>query len=295
MSKTYTNNNRADIFEETLKHLRDDEDTYRLKVSRINESRKMPENSGYNTDIQIVSMSILDAVIKFSNADDEYYSFVYTATASNKQFSSDCKQNGITDEEEFCRRTSISNCFKLIELPLPEYGAIYCEDVAIIRDSEKNDYMFYDEESQCFCNCIIVSPIYMPKLTSIKSMFTEPDLVMTLKKISHMLSILVNNEQTHLVLGSYGYKCDNPPEQIANIFKYLLSTEFKGRFVRIVFAVTNDQHSDNYDIYTRVFNSEKVIDYSSYMEEDEIDINMSRQLNKDKLMSRGKARDRKFI
>jgi uncharacterized protein (TIGR02452 family) len=138
--------------------------------------------------------------------------------------------------------------------PLGEFGGIYSHGVTIFRDTQANGYQLID--SPWRVNFVAVAAYHLPyKVDSIPQKFIDG----TIHKIRAILRIAYNNGQHRLVLGAFGCGAfHNPPNQIARLFKQVLSeSEFNGLFRNICFAIIEDHNSgnQNYSAFSSEFSN----------------------------------------
>lgn len=74
-------------------------------------------------------------------------------------------------------------------------------------------------------------------------------------RIKFILKIAsINNAGGTLILGAFGCGVfGQDPIEVASIFKYYLNGEFKNVFKRVIFAIPNNFHTENYNAFKQVF------------------------------------------
>jgi len=198
---------------------------------------------------------------KVSQETGETFTFIDMASSNPRQFGGGCRSGARAQEEDLCRRSSLSECFDLVQPPVPLYGGIFCQNVYILRDSEENDFQWYGYDDIVRANCIMVAALRKPSLDhkGKSSYFTENDYNITKFKIMSMLNILLKNEQYYLVLGALGCGAyGNPPHEVAEIFASLLKNEYRNKFHTIVFAIIDNQSTTNLNIFKDIFKKKNV-------------------------------------
>ena len=140
------------------------------------------------------------------------------------------------------------------QYPLREFGGIYSHGVTVFRDTEANGYRLLDKPWRV--NFVAVAAYHLPKGTSV---IPQDKVDGTIRKIRAILRIAYNNGQHRLVLGAFGCGAfHNPPNQIARLFKQVLSeSEFNGLFRNICFAIIEDHNSgnQNYSAFSSEFSN----------------------------------------
>jgi uncharacterized protein (TIGR02452 family) len=123
--------------------------------------------------------------------------------------------------------------------PIDPFNAIYSPSVTVFRDTEKNGYAFLPNPMDM---SFIAMPAYnKPPLQNNNSM-TEEYAKNTKQKMRIIFHVALENKHDVVVLSAMGcgaYK--NPPRQIANLFREVLSEPaFRGRFRAVIFAIFDD-------------------------------------------------------
>ena len=180
-------------------------------------------------------------------------------------------------EENLFRRTNLfyslyqfahySESYKIPKHPVFNYpmgllDGIYSKNITVFRGSEKNGY--YLLSSPFKVSIISVSAMKRPELECGKIKY-DVDLNMNRHKIRLILQTAYEQGHTDLVLSAFGCGAyGNPPEQIAQLFKELLDSEYKGYFREIVFAIFDDHNTyrehnpeGNLKPFKKIFENEK--------------------------------------
>ncbi len=121
------------------------------------------------------------------------------------------------------------------------YGGIYSPTVFVtgIADQPlvKQDYF----------PCTVVSAAAMDlrlKTAAVQGRLPFFDYNVTIQKLRSILHIAAIHGQEYLILTAIGCGAfKNPPEEVARAFKELLTTEFQGVFVEVVFAIYHGNSS----------------------------------------------------
>ena len=138
----------------------------------------------------------------------------------------------------------------------PIDGGIYSPNVVIFKASEADEYELYEiPEKMCM---VAVAAIEYPKVDLIdnKYIYRNHDREKMLYKIWIILTIAAKFKHDCVILGAFGcgsYR--NPPEEVALLFKEALnSPQFKGRFLKIIFATFNaNQDNSNTMPFATIF------------------------------------------
>ena len=121
------------------------------------------------------------------------------------------------------------------------FGGVWSEGVTVFRGRELEGYPLLDEPWQT--NFIAVPALNHPKTVTVNGeQRLPPELEKAaLNKIRTVLNIAAEHGVTDLVLGAMGCGAfHNPPRHIAELFRQALDeAPYKGRFRRVVFAITD--------------------------------------------------------
>lgn len=133
--------------------------------------------------------------------------------------------------------------------PLAEEGGLYSPDVLFFRDAE---HRILDWKDCVFADVVSVAAIRRPEL--VDGGLDEDDRALTYAKILGLLRSCAHNGARILVLGAAGCGAfKNPPEDIAQLFRSALSEiEFHGRFERVVFAIIDNEETNNYATFRAI-------------------------------------------
>lgn len=159
-------------------------------------------------------------------------------------------KSGKTAQEEcIFRRTDAYRTHYESFYQLSIEHVIYSPSVTIIKDSQ---YNMLDEDKICNVGIIAVPAIRKPKL--IDGMYHEDDRELMTLKIESIFKIAKKHNYDSLVLGALGCGVfKNPPNEVASIFKCMLTT-YKKYFKKIVFAVLSvDNNDENYNTFSHLF------------------------------------------
>lgn len=135
------------------------------------------------------------------------------------------------------------------------FGGNYSPDVTVFRDLEENGYALLEEPFKV--SFVGVSAINNPALTSDGHLTREMENG-TINKIKTILNIAILNNHKFLILSAFGCGAfHNPPDDIANLFKKILSEKpYNGYFEKVIFAIKpdhNDPTDRNYSAFEKCF------------------------------------------
>lgn len=143
------------------------------------------------------------------------------------------------------------------------WGGIYCHGVTVFRGKEQDGYPLL--EYPFTLDIIAVPAINNPTLVNGK--LSRAGATGTENKIRTIFRIAKSNGNDSLVLGAFGCgRYNNPPEDIARIFKSILSeTEFATSFRKVIFAIeedhvsfaSNGDNGGNYGIFKHIIMNRK--------------------------------------
>jgi uncharacterized protein (TIGR02452 family) len=142
--------------------------------------------------------------------------------------------------------------------PIDQTSTIYTKDAIVFRESETNGYAFMTEPT-------IISILTACALQRSKESRSQPlsnqERETTIQIIQSILGRAVLEGCDCIVLGALGCGAfNNPPTEIANLFKQVLYERFYAQFFRfIVFAIIEDHNSKgmNLDPFCSTFESFK--------------------------------------
>ncbi len=172
-------------------------------------------------------------------------------------------------EEEICRRSNHYLGLTTQNYPLEPCSVIYCPDVVVFREDEKQDYAFMDSprstalvavaaldlregsEDRKNLNLPAVGNLTDDELSQNKN-YTE----LTKTKIRHTLNAMYSNGHVHIVLGALGCGAfQNPPQVVARLFADVFKEkEFAGAFQEVHFAILRLSNKDqaNIDAFNQI-------------------------------------------
>ena len=151
-------------------------------------------------------------------------------------------------EESICRRSNLPECFERIMYPIPTFGTVFVENLKIIRESEDNGYEFH--VIPITCHGLLACAYDQPNLNDLGEFYPD-ELEGTRTKIRAMLDTCVQQHQRHLILGAFGCGAfENPPHQVAEIFREVLSSSnYHKSFEVVIFAILDGSTTCNYEIF----------------------------------------------
>ncbi|MCR4646215.1 MAG: TIGR02452 family protein [Oscillospiraceae bacterium] len=213
-----------------------------------------PAEVTYDTQVEVWNMDCLDAAKKIQ---DETEGVTAVLNLANRQNPGGGVFTGSGAQEESCFLRS--NYFTALypfasyagqyglpkapqQYPLDRnFGGVWSKGVTVFRGKELEGYPLLDEPWKT--NFIAVAAINRPAtVMNCGELRLTPDMVQgTLNKIRTIMNIAADNNVTNLVLGALGCGAfRNPPRHVAELFRQVLEEPpYKGRFHRIVFAITD--------------------------------------------------------
>lgn len=151
-------------------------------------------------------------------------------------------------EESICRRTNLVSCFSKMSYPIPEFGSFYLKNLGIIRDTENNNYNYFN--NVITADCVLSAAYHGPPIDN-EDRLCDGYRERTKIKIEQILNAFLENGNYNIVLGAFGCGAFG---DIAIIFKQVLSSkQYKGRFENVIFAVLKDVGGQNYKTFVNVF------------------------------------------
>lgn len=247
---------RIDVQRKTIAYVDKNKSKFKSKITKY-ENYTPNTNSHTNsvlfdTNILIVSNDTLEATINAINLGLDKVGFLIFANATNQ--GGRYSEGTPAQEESICRRTNLVSCFSKMSYPIPEFGSFYINNIAIIRDTEQNNYKFFDK--MIFADCILSAAYHGPPIDS-NDKLCDGYREKTINKIKYILNAFLENGNYNIVLGAFGCGAfGNPCKDISNIFKEILNSDFyKGKFETIIFAVMKEMGGNNYKTFVKVFSN----------------------------------------
>jgi uncharacterized protein (TIGR02452 family) len=251
----YSKKDRIMIQRKTIEYVDKNKAKFKSTIIKYqNNLPTLPNNKPtFNTKITVCSTDTLETVINLIYTGLCNVSFLVFANATNP--GGRYQEGTPAQEESICRRTNLVSCFGKMSYPIPEFGCFYINNLAIIRDTENNNYTMYDKPINTSC---VVQAAYHAPPTDTNDKLCSGYREKTKLKIQQILNAFLVNENYNIVLGAFGCGAfGNPVNDIANIFKEILdSDEYKNRFQSVTFAVLKEAGGNNYKTFVRVFNNE---------------------------------------
>jgi len=240
---------RSEVQEGTNKFL--EKQNYNSVITRYTQPvidlSKQPND--FDTEIEVVNYDTLETVLWYQEENEQKYGFLIMANAKNK--GGGYLRGAQAQEESVARRTNLHTCFQQMNYPIPQFGTFHIKDLRIIRDVESNDYAFF--EKPFVADCVLSAAYARPELN--KGRFHQEEYEGTKLKIEGILNTFLLNNNRHIVLGAYGCGAFcNPPNDVAWIFKELLTKKYKGMFEHVVFAIIDGDTTNNCQVFKKAFN-----------------------------------------
>ena len=159
-------------------------------------------------------------------------------------------------EESLFRRTNLCLTLQMDMYPIQDNEGLYTKIATTFRDTEAARCAYLKTPwSAAFST---VPGLRRPRL--IGGRLQAHDVARLVKKIHIICQMGASNEHDVLVLGALGCGAwENPPEQVAAIFRDVLKT-YDGIFKSIVFAVMDRSGSENYAAFSNVFAQPQSLD-----------------------------------
>ena len=225
----------------------------------------LPAGNTYRTKFEVWNMDCLEAAKKIQNATKGATAVLNLA---NRRIPGGGVYYGCRAQEESCFRRSnyFASLYPYVDFaekyglkkarqqyPLDRnFGGVWSKGVTVFRGLETEGYPLLDAPWKT--NFIAVAAINRPStVMKCGELRLTPEMEQgTLNKIRTIMNIAADNQVTNLVLGALG--CGvflNPPRHVAELFLQVLEEPaYKGRFNRVVFAITDD---DLCRIFAQVF------------------------------------------
>ena len=204
----------------------------------------------FTTEIEVIDMDTLGAVLHYQAADKQKYCFLNMASSAPHQFGGGYLTGAMAQEEDLCRRSNLHIAFKKMSPPVPKFGGCFVSNVSICREGEAAGYKWMPKV--ILSNCIMCAASRKPNI--IASGDLEPKFYEEMReKIKGMLDLLLFHKQYYVILGAFGCGAyGNPPHNVAEIFRNLLRKEYKGQFAKVVFAIIDNRYTDNRKVFEEI-------------------------------------------
>lgn len=266
---------RKEIMKETLQYIENNQELSKnIKYKNYDmKNYKHKENiPNFNTNIEVISDDTLYSTINYQLKYKEKFCFLIFANAFHP--GGGYLRGAMAQEESIARRTNLALAFpdsklymKPLKYPLSEYGGAFIKNIAIFRNSERDNCKFINT---VYSNAILAALYSQPQVELIKTKNNEEyyrdfgrinkytmksdKYKQTEQKICAILDIAIENKQENLILGAIGCGAfANPPYDIANIFKKLLKTKYRNKFKNVIFSIPKSNTHKNYEIFFEVF------------------------------------------
>jgi uncharacterized protein (TIGR02452 family) len=158
-----------------------------------------------------------------------------------------------TQEESIFRRSNYHKTLCLSLYPISGAKVIYSPNVAIFKESEKNNWKIL--KPHVYLDFVACAGIKYPKLENGK--FNENDYELLLKKIHTIFQTAIDNGHNSVVLGALGAGAFNgPAEDIAKAFEKVSRLYYR-KLKNITFAIMKGYSDSNYDVFRSIFENQK--------------------------------------
>lgn len=194
----------------------------------------------YDTNIIVKNIDTFDMAKDFIDSG----STAILNMASDKKPGGGVESGARAQEECLARRSNLVLSLDKKYYPLQKDELLYSPEVTVFKDSE---YNYLKEE---FVTAVIsCAAIRNPKL-NLEGKFKREEYRLTYNKIEAIIKMALFYKINNLVLGAFGCGAfNNPPEEIASIYKEIIETEGLGKyFKKIGFAILVVKDKDNYNL-----------------------------------------------
>lgn len=144
-------------------------------------------------------------------------------------------------QDDECLYTTDAIFFKDKDYDILNTTNQFVVDVVTIAAINLNKDSYYDEKNECWVDVISEKPENYEELTK--------------KKMRLMFSLAIRHRVENIVLGAWGCGVfKNKPDEMAKMFKEVLSEGYANSFKQIYFAVINDSNSNgnNFKSFTDI-------------------------------------------
>ena len=203
--------------------------------------------------IEVQNMDTLDAAEKLLN-DNNSAKILVLNMASDYKPGGGVASGKTAQEECIFRRTNAFMTHPEEWYPLESSDVILSPSVTIVKDSY---HQLLPQMDQKNVGMIAVAALRKPKLNGLAKYYYDEDRLLMSTKIESIFKIAIIQNFDTLVLGALGCGVfNNPPEEVAQIFKSMIITYGK-HFKRIVFAVlcVKPKDYDNFRIFENILSS----------------------------------------
>lgn len=211
-----------------------------------------PPPGEFSTNIQIINGDCLEVALWLKRIQKCNPACLNMASRSNP--GGGYRNAAGAQEENLHRRTSLFHCLddpyllnpsKSWSYPLPEFGGIYVKDAVVFRESEAKGYAFLEQpDTMSFVGVFAYSNPPLETNEKGELRIGKKIAQHTKKKIEAICCIALEQGHDSLVLSAFGCGAyGNPPKHMAQLFKEVLNTTYKGAFKNIAFSIFDDHNT----------------------------------------------------
>lgn len=250
MPKRPSQHELINIYKDTLEYAREilDElpNSFKYKMNEEDVLGKYPKPYE-TTNVRVEDCDVIESIIRLnrespSNKDNK---MLVLNLASEKSFGGGVHNGAMAQEEELFRKTTYGVHQGKTLYPLEDDEFVFTPCIYVIKDTKYNR-ISTDSADMVPFDGLAIAGVRHPNL--VEGHLAPEDYQLMKQKIECIFKFALVNQNTNLVLGALG--CGvffNPPEDIADIYKYCLE-KYNGYFKNIVFAVLSNK-TKNFDVF----------------------------------------------
>ena len=228
-----------------------------VKSVKYNDVRQLKIAGVENKSPTIVDVVYADTAETGFRLQKDGYNPVILNMASERHPGGGWKNGSMAQEESLFYRSlyylSLEDPWKLNPssstfYPMEPYAGIYSPNVLFFRNINfellgKNEYKFI--------SCIALPAIRNPVLVAGK--YSDCDKSIMLEKMEGIVKIALLHKHDSIVLGAMGAGAfHNPPHEVAKLFKIVIK-KYQNYFKKITFAIIDNAATDNFNVFSKVF------------------------------------------
>lgn len=249
--------NRATRAQIAQKHTKEMADKYPLEIAKSIENTKIYDENhsfdsclkSYCTKISVTDEDSVSAIFSADNCDH----IAVLNFASYKSPGGKFIEGSSAQEESLCHESFLYNVLSQFPKYYENNNRAKNKALYLNRALYSKDIIFVRKDKTRICDVVTCAA---PNLTAAKEYCNVSDSVNTKEltnRCDFVLNILSEQQAETIILGAYGCGVfGQNPEEVANIFKTLLSTKYKGVFDKVVFAIPNGSNG-NLVAFQKVF------------------------------------------
>jgi hypothetical protein len=230
-------------------------------------------------DVEVVNFHSVDAISDFclhgfnQPLKDSYINPVTVCTVGEEFVASNFPQSEGIRDDTFNIRTNFNTITRNVNhFPIRESECVYTKYITVIRDQKLN--AITDQQYLYRFSLICASPIHKPQLLDENKMISD-DFLKIMGTIETIFQTAIAGNHNVLILSAFGNTEDDvPQEDIVKIYNTCIF-KYGHRFMKIIIAIPIWYGTYIYNLF-----NDNIVRPQFFQEEDKIDENNEKQVNK---------------